>query len=146
MRDIQGCGEHLVGRLFVKRPLRCYLNDPLGPTPPSPDPRDEAGGGGRRALFHNQIKNQLKAISTLEKTTDKLFITWPTTRFGEVAETIYEAYHMEVKLKRKLLENVAHNCTESWKMLHLAAWVYEPFITENLIILLDSLLIETGHR
>ena len=65
---------------------------------------------------------------------------------GEVAETIYEAYHMEVKLKRKLLENVAHNCTESWKMLHLAAWVYEPFITENLIILLDSLLIETGHR
>ncbi|XP_018050783.1 PREDICTED: cyclin-dependent kinase 2-interacting protein-like [Atta colombica] len=94
----------------------------------------------------DHIKNQLKTVSTLEKTIDKLFTTWPTTRFGEVAETIYEAYYMEVKLKRKLLENVAHNYTESWKMLHLAAWVYEPFITENLTILLDSLLIETGHK
>lgn len=53
---------------------------------------------------------------------------------------------MEAKLKRKLLENVAHNHTESWKMLHLAAYVYEPLLTENLLILLDSLLIETGHR
>lgn len=65
---------------------------------------------------------------------------------GEVAETIYKAYHMEAKLKRKLLENVAHNYTESWKMLHLATWVYNPLLTEDLTILLDSLLIETGHR
>lgn len=94
----------------------------------------------------DQIKHQLIAVSALQKTSDKLFITWPTTKFGEVAETIYKAYHMEVKLKRKLLANVAHNYTESWKMLHLAAWVYEPFLTENLTILLNSLLIETSHR
>lgn len=54
---------------------------------------------------------------------------------------------METKLKRKLFENVAHNYTESWKMVHLATWVYNPLLTEDVTtILLDSLLIETGHR
>ncbi|XP_071568561.1 cyclin-dependent kinase 2-interacting protein-like [Temnothorax nylanderi] len=94
----------------------------------------------------DQIKHQLISVTALHKTADKLFITWPTTKFGEVAETIYKAYHVEAKLKRKLLENVAHNYTDSWKMLHLAAWVYEPSLTEDLKVLLDSLLIETGHR
>jgi len=95
----------------------------------------------------NKIKHQLIAISAIpQKTADKLFVTWPTAKFGEIGETIYKAYYMEAKLKRNLLENVAHNYTESWKMLHLAAWVYEPSLTENLTILLESLLIETGHR
>ncbi|KAL0129780.1 hypothetical protein PUN28_001796 [Cardiocondyla obscurior] len=93
-----------------------------------------------------KIKNQLITVSALHTTADKLFITWPITKFGEVAETIHKAYHMETKLKRKLFENVAHNYTESWKMLHLAAWVYQPLITEDLTILLESLLTETGHR
>jgi len=93
-----------------------------------------------------QIKCQLKAVTALHKSADKLFITWPTTKFGEVAETIYKAYRMEAKLKRSVLENVSHNYTESWKMLHLTAWVYEPLLVEDLMILLDSLLIETGHR
>ncbi|XP_011639546.1 cyclin-dependent kinase 2-interacting protein-like [Pogonomyrmex barbatus] len=93
-----------------------------------------------------QIKYKLINISALQKTDDKLFISWPTIKFGEAAETIHKAYEMEAKLKRNLLENVAHNYTESWKMLHLATWVYEPFITENLTILLNSLFIETGHK
>ncbi|XP_014478344.1 PREDICTED: cyclin-dependent kinase 2-interacting protein [Dinoponera quadriceps] len=94
----------------------------------------------------DQIRHQLKAITTLQKTSNKLFITWPTTKFGEVAEIIYETYREEAKLKRKILENVAHNHTVSWKMLHLAAWQYQPLLSENLTILLESLLIETGHR
>ncbi|XP_032672287.1 cyclin-dependent kinase 2-interacting protein [Odontomachus brunneus] len=94
----------------------------------------------------DRIKHQLKAVATLQKTSDKLFITWPTNKFGNVAETIYEAYHKEAKLKRKILENVAHNHTASWKMLHLAAWQYQPLLSENVTILLESLLLETGHR
>ncbi|EFN88078.1 Cyclin-dependent kinase 2-interacting protein, partial [Harpegnathos saltator] len=93
-----------------------------------------------------QIKHQLKTLPALQKTLDKLFITWPTTKFGEVAEIICEAYHKEAKLKRKILENVAHNYTDSWKMLHLAAWQYQPSLPEDLTILLEFLLTETGHR
>ncbi|XP_011154427.1 cyclin-dependent kinase 2-interacting protein [Harpegnathos saltator] len=94
----------------------------------------------------DQIKHQLKTLPALQKTLDKLFITWPTTKFGEVAEIICEAYHKEAKLKRKILENVAHNYTDSWKMLHLAAWQYQPSLPEDLTILLEFLLTETGHR
>lgn len=53
---------------------------------------------------------------------------------------------MEAKLKREILENIAHNHTDSWKMFHLAAWQYQPLLSEDLTILLESLLIETGHR
>ncbi|EFN70442.1 Cyclin-dependent kinase 2-interacting protein [Camponotus floridanus] len=93
-----------------------------------------------------QIKNQLTAITALQETANKLFITWPINKFGEIAETIYEAYHKEAKQKRNLLENIAHHHTESWKMFHLAAWVHQPLLPENLTILLNSLLVETGHR
>ncbi|XP_011866252.1 PREDICTED: cyclin-dependent kinase 2-interacting protein-like [Vollenhovia emeryi] len=94
----------------------------------------------------DQIKHQLTTVPGLHKTVDKLFVTWPITKFGEVAETIHKAYHMEAKLKRKLVENVAHNHTESSKMLHIAAWVYEPSLTEDLTILLESFLNEVGLR
>lgn len=93
-----------------------------------------------------QIKNQLISITVLQKTTDKLFTTWPINKFGEVAETIYKMYQKEAELKRNLLENVAHNHTESWKMFYLAAWAHQPLVSENLTILLNSLLIETGLK
>ncbi|XP_072760807.1 cyclin-dependent kinase 2-interacting protein-like [Anoplolepis gracilipes] len=93
-----------------------------------------------------QIKNQLTAITVLQETTNKLFITWPMSKFGEIAETIYEMYRKEAKLKRNLFENIAHNHTESWKMFNLAVWVHQPLLFESSTILLNSLLIETGHR
>lgn len=65
---------------------------------------------------------------------------------GEVAETVYKMYRKEAELKRNLLENVAHNHTESWNMFYLAAWVHQPLVSENLTILLNSLLIETGLK
>lgn len=65
---------------------------------------------------------------------------------GDVAEQIYEAYRDEAQVKRKILENVAHNHEESWKMLHVATWVYQTNISENITTLLESLLVETGHR
>lgn len=92
------------------------------------------------------IRHRLKTITALQKASDKLFLTWPTTKFGEIAETIYKTYYEEAKLKRKILENVAHGYTESWKMLHLAAWGHQPLLSENLTTLLESLLTETGHR
>ncbi|KAM0735267.1 Cyclin-dependent kinase 2-interacting protein [Formica fusca] len=93
-----------------------------------------------------QIKNQFIAITVLQETTTKLFLTWPTNKFGEIAETIYQMYHKEATLKRNLLENIAHNHTETWKMFYLAAWVHQPLLSENLTLLLNSLLIETGHQ
>ncbi|XP_050450046.1 cyclin-dependent kinase 2-interacting protein-like isoform X1 [Cataglyphis hispanica] len=93
-----------------------------------------------------QIKNQLKVTTVLQETTNKLFLTWPMSKFDEIAETIYEMYHKEATLRRNLLENIAHNYTETWKMFYLAAWVHQPLLSENSTSLLNSLLIETGHQ
>ncbi|XP_076282273.1 cyclin-dependent kinase 2-interacting protein-like isoform X2 [Lasioglossum baleicum] len=93
-----------------------------------------------------QIAYQIKSTTSLGKDADKLFTTWPTTKFDHVAKLILSVYSEEAKIKRKIFENVAHRYTESWKMLCLATWVHQPLLPESLTIFLESLLIETGHR
>lgn len=93
-----------------------------------------------------QIAHQMKVTTSLHKSTERLFTTWPATKFGDVAELIYNAYNEGAEIKRKVLEDVAHYHTESWKMLCLATWVHQPSLPENLTISLESLLLETGHR
>ncbi|XP_076640259.1 cyclin-dependent kinase 2-interacting protein-like [Colletes latitarsis] len=93
-----------------------------------------------------KIAHHMKITVSLEKNMDKLFTTWPVATFGQVAELIYNAYSQEIKVKRKILEDVAHYYTESWKMLFLATWVHQPLLPLNLTTVLEALLIETGHR
>lgn len=96
---------------------------------------------GLKLLCH-----QMKAAAALHRVPENIFITWPVKKFGDVAEQIYEAYRDEAEVKRKVLENVAHNYEESWKMLHLASWVYQTNISEDVARVMESLLVETGHR
>lgn len=93
-----------------------------------------------------EIAHQMKITASLETRTEKLFITWPNVKFEHVAKLIYDAYSQETKIRRKILENVAHYYAESWKMLFLATWVHQPSIPENVTTALELLLIETGHR
>ncbi|XP_017758209.1 PREDICTED: cyclin-dependent kinase 2-interacting protein-like [Eufriesea mexicana] len=93
-----------------------------------------------------QITHHIKITTSLETNMDKLFMTWTSLKFGQVAESIYNAYFHEAKVKRNILKNVAHHYTESWKMLFLASWVHQPLLPENLTICLESMLIESGHR
>ncbi|XP_026827599.1 cyclin-dependent kinase 2-interacting protein [Ooceraea biroi] len=94
----------------------------------------------------DEIKHQLKTITALQETPTKLFMNVSTSTFGETAETIYEAYCEEAKIKRKVLENVAHHHTESMDIFHLAAWTHQPSISDRLTTLLEVLLLETGLR
>ncbi|XP_066581306.1 cyclin-dependent kinase 2-interacting protein [Prorops nasuta] len=94
----------------------------------------------------SQINDQVKNISALHRLPDKLFKSWPISSFSNVTEIIHKAFNNEAKVKREIYENIAHYSSESTKMLHLAAWVHQPFLPYNLSIILESLLIETGHR
>ncbi|XP_053594766.1 cyclin-dependent kinase 2-interacting protein [Microplitis demolitor] len=94
----------------------------------------------------NRALSQIKTVSLIHNSNDKLFKTWSTKKFEKAVEQIYEAYREEAGFKRSILENVAHGYTDSWKMLHLAAWVHQPMLPHNLNTTLESLLIETGHR
>ncbi|OXU26736.1 hypothetical protein TSAR_013201 [Trichomalopsis sarcophagae] len=92
------------------------------------------------------LAKQVKAVSCLHKTDNNLFSTWPVEKFVMTAETIYNAYKKEAAVKRIILENVAHNHRDSWKMLHLAAWVHQTQISDNINTKLESMLIETKLR
>ncbi|XP_020294927.1 cyclin-dependent kinase 2-interacting protein-like [Pseudomyrmex gracilis] len=93
-----------------------------------------------------QIKNQLNTIRVLERATDKLFISWSPNKFCETAEILWTAFRKEAELKRNILANVAHNHTDSWILFNLTAWGHQPFVSGYLNVLVESLLIETGHR
>ncbi|XP_071858392.1 cyclin-dependent kinase 2-interacting protein-like [Bombus fervidus] len=93
-----------------------------------------------------QIKQQMKITASLETSKDKLFTTWPTSKFGQVAESIFNIYSNEAKAKRAVLENIAHYYTESWKILFFGSWVHQPLLPEYLTTVLESMLIESGHR
>ncbi|KZC05182.1 PREDICTED: cyclin-dependent kinase 2-interacting protein-like [Dufourea novaeangliae] len=93
-----------------------------------------------------QIAHQIKIVTSLEKNVNKLFTTWPAVKYGQIAELIYNVYLQEAEVKRTIFEDVAHEYTESWKMLCLATWVHQPLLLESLTTYLESLLIETGHR
>jgi hypothetical protein len=49
-------------------------------------------------------------------------------------------------VKRIILENVAHDHRDSWKMLHLATWVHQTQISDNVKTNLESMLVETKLR
>lgn len=93
-----------------------------------------------------EITHRMKVVSQLNKSTDELFGTWPTVKFGEVSELIYNAYRAEARIKWKILEDVAHFHGESWMMLCLATWIHQPYVPEDITIALEAMLKETGHR
>lgn len=61
-------------------------------------------------------------------------------------QEIYDAYKNEVAVKRIILENVAHDHREPFKALHMAAWLYQPFIPDSIEIDLEALVVESKLR
>lgn len=65
---------------------------------------------------------------------------------AEVSSGLYEAYKQELDLKRTILREVAHTANPDLCMVYLSCWLYQPYIQDNTKLLLESLLMETGHR
>lgn len=78
--------------------------------------------------------------------TAPLFISWPTARFVEVSRHLFDSYSQELKLKRSILQEVAHWDTSDLSMVLLSCWLYQPYIQSDTRLTLESLLLETGHR
>ncbi|KAI4497182.1 hypothetical protein M0802_007666 [Mischocyttarus mexicanus] len=93
-----------------------------------------------------QIVHQVNVLITLDKTTTKLFTTWPISAFGRTVEMIHTTYSNEMQMKYEVLENIAHCCKEPQKMLYLSTWLYQPLLSKNVTILIEAMLTETGHR
>jgi len=75
-----------------------------------------------------------------------LFQTWHTGKFYEVSAELLGMYQKELSLKRTIIQNVAH-CTDRDVMMFMtSAWINEPYIETRTNMLVDSMLLETGHK
>lgn len=75
-----------------------------------------------------------------------LFHTWSTQQFAEVSSKLFESYRQEMSLKRTILQELAHTTNTNLSMVYLSCWLYQPYIEDGTKLLLESLLMETGHR
>uniref|UniRef100_A0A4W5LXZ4 Cyclin dependent kinase 2 interacting protein n=1 Tax=Hucho hucho TaxID=62062 RepID=A0A4W5LXZ4_9TELE len=74
-----------------------------------------------------------------------LFQTWPTSQLA-VSSKLYEAYNHDRTLKWAILQELAHTTNTDLSMVHLSCWLYQPYIDNRAKLLLEGLLLETGHR
>ncbi|XP_035388591.1 cyclin-dependent kinase 2-interacting protein isoform X1 [Electrophorus electricus] len=75
-----------------------------------------------------------------------LFQTWSMQQFAEVSSRLYDVYKQELALKQTILQELAHTTNMDLSMVYLSSWLYQPYIEDSSKLLLESLLIETGHR
>ncbi|XP_065449712.1 cyclin-dependent kinase 2-interacting protein isoform X3 [Chrysemys picta bellii] len=75
-----------------------------------------------------------------------LFHTWPTAYFYEVSFKLAEMYKKEIQLKQTIVQEIAHTADQDLMMVYLSSWLYQPYIENSSKLLLESMLLETGHR
>ncbi|XP_027427860.1 cyclin-dependent kinase 2-interacting protein isoform X1 [Zalophus californianus] len=75
-----------------------------------------------------------------------LFHTWPTAHFYEVSRKLSDMYQKELLLKRTVIEELAHTTDHDLTLSYLSMWLHQPYVETNSKLLLESMLLETGHR
>ncbi|XP_059230012.1 cyclin-dependent kinase 2-interacting protein [Mustela nigripes] len=75
-----------------------------------------------------------------------LFHTWPTAHFYEVSRKLCDMYQKELLLKRMITEELAHAADYDLTLSYLSMWLHQPYVETNSTMLLESMLLETGHR
>ncbi|XP_004836972.1 cyclin-dependent kinase 2-interacting protein [Heterocephalus glaber] len=75
-----------------------------------------------------------------------LFHTWPTAHFYEVSSKLSNMYGRELLLKRTVGAELAHSADRDLILSYLSMWLHQPYVEREGRLLLESMLLETGHR
>ncbi|KAM6973268.1 cyclin-dependent kinase 2-interacting protein [Aplochiton taeniatus] len=75
-----------------------------------------------------------------------LFLTWTTAQFAELSSKLYEAFSIELSLKKAILQELAHTTNSDLCLVYLSCWLHQPYIDHDIKLLQEGLLLETGHR
>ncbi|XP_014813079.1 PREDICTED: cyclin-dependent kinase 2-interacting protein isoform X2 [Calidris pugnax] len=104
-------------------------------------------------LKMEKLTSTAKAICDLEafhhragNCTAPFFHTWPTPYFYEVSLKLSEMYKKELQLKQTIVQEIAHSADQDLMMVYLSSWLYQPYIENSSKLLLEAMLLETGHR
>ncbi|XP_078001112.1 cyclin-dependent kinase 2-interacting protein-like isoform X2 [Glandiceps talaboti] len=77
---------------------------------------------------------------------DPLFQTWPTKLFYDASCELLSMYQKELPVKQTILQEIAHTVDRDLLMFYVATWLHQPYIEDKSKTLLESMLVETGHR
>ncbi|XP_006839677.1 PREDICTED: cyclin-dependent kinase 2-interacting protein [Chrysochloris asiatica] len=75
-----------------------------------------------------------------------LFHTWPTAHFYTVSRSLSDMYRKELLLKRTVVEELAHSADHDLALSYLSMWLHQPYVESASQLLLEGMLLETGHR
>lgn len=64
----------------------------------------------------------------------------------EISSKLFDAYKQELALKQIVVNEIAHISDPNLSLVFLSSWLYQPYIEDINKVLLESLLLETGHR
>ncbi|KFO22278.1 cyclin-dependent kinase 2-interacting protein [Fukomys damarensis] len=75
-----------------------------------------------------------------------LFHTWPTAHFYEVSSKLSGMYRRELLLKCTVGAELAHTVDQDLILSYLSMWLHQPYVEREGQLLLETMLLETGHR
>ncbi|XP_063423242.1 cyclin-dependent kinase 2-interacting protein-like isoform X3 [Mytilus trossulus] len=96
---------------------------------------------GTSAMFVGVMKLQQHLTDDLV-----LFQTWTPDIFVSTVRELTEMYRKEYKLKQLIYKNICHAKDRNTMMFYTSSWLHQPYITDKSHVLLESLLLETGHK
>ena len=64
----------------------------------------------------------------------------------EVSRKLSDMYSQELRLKRTVVEQLAHTADRDLALSYLSMWLHQPYLEAGSWLLLESMLLETGHR
>lgn len=55
-------------------------------------------------------------------------------------------YRKELLLKHAITEELAHTADSDLALCYLSMWLHQPYVESDSRLLLEGMLLETGHR
>lgn len=97
-------------------------------------------------LLRNYVNTMQGMEKLLSNKNEILFSTWEFSTFVHVAQQVLVSYEQEFQLKTYLKENIAHMKDKNSVAFLFITWVNEAYISEDVAVQLEAMLVETGHR
>lgn len=70
----------------------------------------------------------------------------PCLLSDEVSRQLSDMYEKELRLKYSIAEELAHTTDHDLTLSYLSLWLHQPYVESDSKLLLESMLLETGHR
>ena len=59
---------------------------------------------------------------------------------------LVDMYKEELRLKELIYQNICHAKDRNSMMFYTSSWLHQPYIGDSSEVIMESLLLETGHK